>query len=441
VRGDLAAALSAPISAPPDAPSPPRSQERRPGRRQSGHSARHQAGRAAGPGRPVLPDRGLHRQEQGRGVQGPAAGAEHSRGGDRIHRRAHRGLPEPVPGAARGAARRVGWCHRGRDRRRRSCREPHRLRSLSPGALHRRFTSWDRGGGCAGCRRARSDRRPSHAGARRSTPAVGWGGLGGPHLAAAAAALQVVVVTDCSLEESQRIDEICHKHSPPIAFIHAETRGVFASVFCDFGPSFTVIDVDGGRADQSAGARSARCMPSRLEWWLAAGAALRCARHASASPSPRQTAPHASSAARTSHAGEEPHKGIVASISTGSPAVVTCVEDERLEFQVGWPAGWLAGRLAGWPGWPAARLLLADQRHRCGGAIAAAAAAASQLPGAGSCCTRQGLRPGSRSRAGPDAGCCRGGTEVPWRRSCGPGGLAWRATSAPCASQSSGGGV
>jgi hypothetical protein len=297
------------------------------------------------------------------------------------------------------------------------------------------------GGGCAGCRRARSDRRPSHAGARRSTPAVGWGGLGGPHLAAAAAALQVVVVTDCSLEESQRIDEICHKHSPPIAFIHAETRGVFASVFCDFGPSFTVIDVDGGRADQSAGARSARCMPSRLEWWLAAGAALRCARHASASPSPRQTAPHASSAARTSHAGEEPHKGIVASISTGSPAVVTCVEDERLEFQVGWPAGWLAGRLAGWPGWPAARLLLADQRHRCGGAIAAAAAAASQLPGAGSCCTRQGLRPGSRSRAGPDAGCCRGGTEVPWRRSCGPGGLAWRATSAPCASQSSGGGV
>jgi ubiquitin-activating enzyme E1 len=55
----------------------------------------------------------------------------------------------------------------------------------------------------------------------------------------------VVVVTDASLEESKRIDEICHSHQPPIAFVRVETRGVFASVFCDFGPSFTVFDVDG----------------------------------------------------------------------------------------------------------------------------------------------------------------------------------------------------
>jgi hypothetical protein len=34
-------------------------------------------------------------------------------------------------------------------------------------------------------------------------------------------------------------------------------------------------------------------------------------------------------------AGEEPHSGIVASISSGNPALVTCVDDERLEFQVG----------------------------------------------------------------------------------------------------------
>ena len=33
--------------------------------------------------------------------------------------------------------------------------------------------------------------------------------------------------------------------------------------------------------------------------------------------------------------GEEPHSGIVASISADQPALVTCVEDERLEFQVG----------------------------------------------------------------------------------------------------------
>ena len=32
--------------------------------------------------------------------------------------------------------------------------------------------------------------------------------------------------------------------------------------------------------------------------------------------------------------GEEPHAGIVASISSGQTAIVTCVEDERLEFQV-----------------------------------------------------------------------------------------------------------
>uniref|UniRef100_A0A7R9V7B7 E1 ubiquitin-activating enzyme n=1 Tax=Chlamydomonas euryale TaxID=1486919 RepID=A0A7R9V7B7_9CHLO len=88
---------------------------------------------------------------------------------------------------------------------------------------------------------------------------------------------QVVVVTGGSLAESKRIDEFCHKQSPAIAFIRAETRGVFASVFTDFGPDFTVFDVNG----------------------------------------------------------EEPHTGIVESITTGNPAMVTCVEDERLEFQDG----------------------------------------------------------------------------------------------------------
>jgi hypothetical protein len=33
--------------------------------------------------------------------------------------------------------------------------------------------------------------------------------------------------------------------------------------------------------------------------------------------------------------GEDPHSGIVASVSSGNPALVTCVDDERLEFQVG----------------------------------------------------------------------------------------------------------
>lgn len=62
------------------------------------------------------------------------------------------------------------------------------------------------------------------------------------------------MLTSASLEESKRVDEICRAHSPPIAFIRAETRGVFASVFCDFGPAFTVFDTDGARQGVPAGA-------------------------------------------------------------------------------------------------------------------------------------------------------------------------------------------
>jgi ubiquitin-activating enzyme E1 len=61
-----------------------------------------------------------------------------------------------------------------------------------------------------------------------------------------------VVLTTAGLEESKRVDEICRAASPPIAFIRAETRGVFASVFCDFGPAFRVIDTDGA-AREGAG--------------------------------------------------------------------------------------------------------------------------------------------------------------------------------------------
>ncbi|XP_047308611.1 ubiquitin-activating enzyme E1 1-like [Impatiens glandulifera] len=88
---------------------------------------------------------------------------------------------------------------------------------------------------------------------------------------------QVVVFTDISLEKAIEFDDFCHSHQPPISFIKTEVRGLFGNVFCDFGPGFTVWDVDG----------------------------------------------------------EEPHTGIVASISNDSPALVSCVDDERLEFQDG----------------------------------------------------------------------------------------------------------
>ncbi|XP_030537490.1 ubiquitin-activating enzyme E1 1 [Rhodamnia argentea] len=88
---------------------------------------------------------------------------------------------------------------------------------------------------------------------------------------------QAVVFTDISLENAIDFNDYCHRHEPPISFIKAEVRGLFGSVFCDFGPAFTVFDVDG----------------------------------------------------------EEPHTGIIASISNDNPALVSCVDDERLELQDG----------------------------------------------------------------------------------------------------------
>ncbi|XP_020276157.1 ubiquitin-activating enzyme E1 2-like [Asparagus officinalis] len=88
---------------------------------------------------------------------------------------------------------------------------------------------------------------------------------------------QAVIFTDISLEKAIEYDDYCHNHNPPIPFIKTEVRGLFGNVFCDFGPEFTVLDVDG----------------------------------------------------------EEPHTGIIESISNGSPALVTCVDDERIEFQDG----------------------------------------------------------------------------------------------------------
>ncbi|KAF3502546.1 hypothetical protein F2Q69_00045420 [Brassica cretica] len=88
---------------------------------------------------------------------------------------------------------------------------------------------------------------------------------------------QAVVFVDASFEKATEFDDYCHSHQPPIAFIKADVRGLFGSLFCDFGPQFTVLDVDG----------------------------------------------------------EEPHSGIIASVSNENPAFVSCVDDERLEFQDG----------------------------------------------------------------------------------------------------------
>lgn len=88
---------------------------------------------------------------------------------------------------------------------------------------------------------------------------------------------QAVVFTDVSLDRAIVYDDFCRSQAPPIAFIKANINGLFGGVFCDFGPDFKVFDVDG----------------------------------------------------------EDAHTGIVASVSNDNPALVSCVDDERLEFQDG----------------------------------------------------------------------------------------------------------
>ncbi|CAH1783923.1 unnamed protein product [Owenia fusiformis] len=54
---------------------------------------------------------------------------------------------------------------------------------------------------------------------------------------------QVVVLTNSSLDDQIRIGEVCHSND--VAFIVADTRGLFGQIFCDFGKAFNVIDTNG----------------------------------------------------------------------------------------------------------------------------------------------------------------------------------------------------
>lgn len=68
----------------------------------------------------------------------------------------------------------------------------------------------------------------------------------------------MLVLTEAATADAVRLDEACRSRKKakkdgegaegvpsPIAFIRADARGVFASVFTDFGDSFVVDDVDG----------------------------------------------------------------------------------------------------------------------------------------------------------------------------------------------------
>jgi len=54
---------------------------------------------------------------------------------------------------------------------------------------------------------------------------------------------QVVVMANQPLEEMRRVNQICHSQN--IAFVGLDTRGVFGSVFCDFGTQFEINDATG----------------------------------------------------------------------------------------------------------------------------------------------------------------------------------------------------
>jgi ubiquitin-activating enzyme E1 len=131
---------------------------------------------------------------------------------------------------------------------------------------------------------------------------LGAGDLGQPRAGASAAALQqlnsavevkvlggalldndlsgygVVVLCGALLSESLAISD--HLRALPgggPSLVRGESRGVFGSVFCDFGASHTVTDPDG----------------------------------------------------------EEPHLAILSSVGSQENVLVTCVEDERIQFQEG----------------------------------------------------------------------------------------------------------
>jgi ubiquitin-activating enzyme E1 len=52
-----------------------------------------------------------------------------------------------------------------------------------------------------------------------------------------------VVMVNQPRGEALRVNEICH--SLNVAFIMVDSRGLFSSIFCDFGPEFIITDVDG----------------------------------------------------------------------------------------------------------------------------------------------------------------------------------------------------
>ena len=55
----------------------------------------------------------------------------------------------------------------------------------------------------------------------------------------------VVVLTNSSLAEQLQVNAWCRAASPSVAMIVADARGLYAQIFTDFGPKFSVVDTTG----------------------------------------------------------------------------------------------------------------------------------------------------------------------------------------------------
>mmetsp|Transcript_42763 Transcript_42763/g.89422 ORF Transcript_42763/g.89422 Transcript_42763/m.89422 type:complete len:1071 (-) Transcript_42763:248-3460(-) len=91
------------------------------------------------------------------------------------------------------------------------------------------------------------------------------------------AGYSLVVFVETPLKKCIAYNAFCRAQTPPIKFIRVDVKGVVGQIFNDFGPGFTVLDVNG----------------------------------------------------------ENPHAGVVAHITNSNPAIVTIPNDEQVEFGIG----------------------------------------------------------------------------------------------------------
>eukprot|EP01036_Dinobryon_divergens_P046967 gene46967-62879_t len=72
------------------------------------------------------------------------------------------------------------------------------------------------------------------------------GGVLGPEIIAS---FNVLVLIETTINEQLQISDFCHQNG--ISLIMADVYGAYGSIFCDFGDSFTVYDVNGEIAPSS----------------------------------------------------------------------------------------------------------------------------------------------------------------------------------------------